>query len=64
MKYGVMLKTYDGRIFNMWIYSNNSRLESNDKSDSVLIKTREEYSFNNPKGIYSIEEINEEDFDV
>ena len=59
MKYGVLLTAYKGDPFNMWIWDDNGRFETDDQLEAQ--KLRDEYSKRNPDGHYSVQVITEEE---
>lgn len=57
-KYGVKLITYCDADFNLWVYDDLGRFESLDINKAYDVCS--EYSSRNPKGIYQVLKIEEE----
>jgi hypothetical protein len=56
-KYGVMLVSYDGQPFNMWVSEDGKRIETASNAEAWEVQKR--YTKRNPKGWYQVKEIEE-----
>lgn len=53
-----MLELYAGQPFNNWVFEDDGRFET--VSETETYAKRREYEMRNPKGFYSVKELEEE----